>query len=312
MESCARRRMSAASAAVRLALLVVGGCDRPEADGLLPVLTFGGQGLGPGQFVYPRAIALAPDGCVFVVDKTARIQRFSGDGEFETSWQMPEWEAGKPTGLFVDRRGRVLVADTHYHRVMIYDRDGHELGRFGTRGTGPGQFELTTDVAEDDAGGLYVSEYGGNDRISRFSADGVYMGSFGGPGSGPAALQRPQGLVWDPQGWLWVTDATHHRVCRFSPDGRLLGSFGEMGAGPGQLKYPYGLALRPDGTLLVSEFGNNRVQRFDRSGASLGIWGGTGREPGRFLGPWGVAAGPGGRVYVLDSGNNRVQVFEIR
>ncbi len=312
MDAWAHCRVKAAAAAVWLALTVVGGCDRREAGGPRPVLTFGGQGLGPGQFVYPRAIAVAPDGCVFVVDKTARIQRFDADGRFQISWRMPEWEAGKPTGLFVDRRGRVLVADTHYHRVMIYDRDGRELGRFGTRGTGAGQFELTTDVAEGDGGGLYVSEYGGNDRISRFAPDGCCTGSFGGPEAGPAALRRPQSLVWDPRGSLWVADAVNHRICRFSPDGRLLQSFGRMGAGPGQLKYPYGLALCPDGTLLVSEFGNNRVQRFDRSGASLGTWGGTGREPGRFLGPWGVAVGPGRRVYVLDSGNNRVQVFELR
>ena len=83
--------------------------------------------LGPGQFHHPRAIACDAQGRLFVVDMTARIQRFSPEGEFETAWEMPAKRAGKPTGLTVDSAGRVLVADTHYNRVMIYDADGNLL-----------------------------------------------------------------------------------------------------------------------------------------------------------------------------------------
>src|SRR4051812_38729953 len=121
-------------------LLLAMGCHRESIANRPPEKIIGDQGLGPGQFVYPRAMATAADGTVFVVDKTARIQRFSPDGDYETGWQMPEWQAGKPTGLTVDSKNRVLVADTHYHRVMIFDRDGHELARFGGEGNGPGQF----------------------------------------------------------------------------------------------------------------------------------------------------------------------------
>lgn len=294
-------------------LSTTSGCGNQSPNGRMPEKIFGEQGLGPGQFVYPRAIAVAPDGCVFIVDKTARIQRFSAEGDFEAYWNMPECEAGKPVGLKVDARGRVLVADTHYHRVMIYDRDGRELQRFGTEGTEAGQFMLPTRVVVDADGNYYVGEYGGNDRISRFTPEGRYVSSFGGTEAGDAdpLLSRPQSMEFDSQGVLWVTDACHHRICRFSREGELLGSFGVVGNAPGQMQYPYDLALMKDGSVLVCEYGNHRLQRFDRSGKSLEVWGSIGTAPGQFASPWGVAVGKNGRVYVLDSRNNRVQVFRM-
>lgn len=287
-----------------------GGCRKPSIADKQPERIFGDRGLGHGQFVYPRAMALAPDGCLFVVDKTARIQRFSPAGEFETCWQMPEWEAGKPTGLSVDSAGRVLVADTHYHRVIIFDRDGRELARFGSNGTGDGQFLLTTVAVADAKGQIYVGEYGDNDRINIFSPDLKFVRSFGREDIGEPFI-RPQSIAIDPDGTLWVADACRHRICHFTHEGALLGAFGSLGREPGQMQYPYHVAVCPDGTLLVSEFGNNRLQRFDRAGKSLEIWGGTGTGPGQLLSPWSVAVTDKGVVYVLDSGNNRVQVFRM-
>lgn len=297
--------------AAGLVLVSAGGCRKPAIADRRPDRVFGDRGLGHGQFVYPRAMALAPDGCIFVVDKAARIQRFSPDGEYETSWQMPDWEAGKPTGLSVDAAGRVLVADTHYHRVVIFDHDGKELGRFGSHGTGDGQFLLPTVAVADSQGRIYVAEYGDNDRINVFSSELKFLYSFGREGMGDAPLIRPQSIAVDLDDTLWVADACQHRICHFSPEGKLIGQFGLLGKAPGQLQYPYHVSLCPDGTLLVAEFGNNRLQRFDRTGKSLETWGGTGTQPGQLLSPWSAVVNAKGVVYVLDSGNNRVQVFRM-
>jgi DNA-binding beta-propeller fold protein YncE len=294
-----------------LAVPLMIGCQRDSISGRSAEKIIGDQGLGPGQFYNPRAMATGPDGAVYVVDKTARIQRFSPEGEYEISWRTPEWQKGKPTGLTVDSHNRVLVADTHYHRVLIYDRDGGEIARFGSEGDGAGQFQLPTDVEVDSDGYLYVGEYGGNDRISKYTPDYQFVTSFGGPDAGEASLQRPQAIKIDGQNVLWVADALHHRICRFSRDGKFLSSFGTAGDRPGQLKYPYDLALCPDGTLLVCEYGNNRVQRFDAGGKSLEIWGAAGRRPGELASPWGMALGKDHRVYVVDYLNHRVQMFHM-
>lgn len=310
--ACRRpRRAVVRAAALLLATLVLAvGCDR-RLTSRKPERVIGNHGVGPGEFVFPRAVATGPDGCVYVVDKTARIQRFSPDGEYEFGWRMPEWDKGKPTGLMVDAQNHVWVADTHYARVVIYDRDGKELEHFGAEGEGPGQFIFPTHTAIGPDGTRYVSEYGGNDRISRFTPAWEYLGSFGDRNAGPAALVRPQAMAMDADGTLWVADACSHRICHYDGGGALLGAFGTMGSEPGQLKYPYGLALCPDGTLLVCEFGNNRIQRFDRSGKSLEAWGSAGAGPGQLAEPWGVAVGRDGRVYVVDYRNHRVQMFRM-
>ena len=294
----------------------VTGCDREESRAADVRRVIGGLGLGRGEFNYPRSLAISPvDGRLFVVDKsrTARIQRFSPDGEYETEWHMPEYDVGKPTGLYVDGQGRVWVADTHYHRVIVFDRDGHELFRFGEEGTGPGQFALPTCVTLDRDGCIYVGEYsesGLTDRISKFSPDRRFLLSFAGQTSGEAAVQRPTEIIIDENDILWVADACHHRICRYDRDGRFLSAFGTAGRGQTEFKYPYGMVLEKAGTLLIADRGNNRIVRYDRSGRFLGSWGTPGRAVGQISQPWDVAVGKDGLVYCLDSYNNRVQVID--
>jgi len=293
------------------ACLAVVGCARPPGDASGVTGVFGETGFGAGEFSYPRAVAVGHDGLVYVADKTGRIQRFDAEGRWQIQWFMPEYQSGKPTGITIDNQGRLFAADTHYSRVIVFDRDGREIGRFGTQGRGPGQFELPTDVAIDREGFIYVSEYGGNDRISKFTPAWQFVCSFGGPDSGDAALLRPSGMVFDEDHDLWVADACHHRICRFDRSGRFLGAFGTLGKEPGRLCYPYDIDRLADGTLLVCEYGNNRLQRFDRSGRSLGTWGTAGRRLGQLAYPWGLAVGPQQRIYVVDSGNNRIQIVTL-
>lgn len=287
----------------------VGGCD--ESGGAVPLAVLGRTGVGPAEFNYPRAAALAPDGSLYVVDKAGRIQCITPRGEFVRGWKLAETERGKPTGLGIAPDGRVFAADTHYSRVLIFGPDGRDIGQFGQAGDGPGQFRLPTDVAVDRDGFVYVSEYGGNDRISKFSPRLEYLFSFDGSESG-VRVERPQSLCLDEDATLWVADACNHRVCQFDRDGRLLRWFGRPGAGPGDLRFPYSVDVLSDGTLAVCEYGNNRVQRFSRHGRSLGTWGTSGRQPGQLAYPWALVVGPDDRVFIVDSGNNRIQLIAGR
>lgn len=290
--------------------LLAAGCDEADRHAAGVKRIFGRTGLGAGEFSYPRAAVMGAGQRLYVVDKAGRVQAFTSDGQYVLEWRMPAWEAGKPTGLGVGPQGWVYAADTHYSRVMVFEPDGRMVGTFGSRGEGPGQFILPTDVAVDAAGYVYVGEYSGNDRISKFSPDWEYLFSFGGPEAGEARLQRPQSLVLAADGTLWVADACNHRICHFSAEGDLLGVFGRNGSGAGELRFPYGIDLLSDGTLVVAEYGNNRMQRFDVKGRSLGIWGRAGRHPGELAYPWAVVVGSGDEVFVIDSGNNRVQVLD--
>ncbi len=292
------------------ALLLITGCEPPPitANGVVGI--FGSLGKTQGEFMYPRAIAAEPDGSLFVVDKTGRIQRFDRKGKFETSWTMPDFKAGKPVGLSVHPDGRLFVADTHYHRVMVFDRDGLKLAEFGREGTGPGEFLLPTDVAFDAEGLIYVSEYQGNDRITKWSADFKYLAAFGEEPIEEKRLARPSALAVDDEQTLWVADACNHRLIRFSLDGQVLAVFGSMGDEPGQMRYPYDLSISPSGEIMVCEYEGYRLQWFSKDGTSTRVWGEQGRKPGQLFAPWAATYGPGDRVYIVDSLNARVQIVK--
>jgi DNA-binding beta-propeller fold protein YncE len=327
-------------------------------EALPRVKIVGETGGSPGQFLKPRGMD-ADSWSLWVVDKTARIQRIDPEtGAPLSVWSTPESAAGKPVGLTViesaigaggeviatPERPLVFVADTHYHRVLVYRApaardqgsgvrgqgwDAPELvGEFGSYGRGPGEFIYPTDVVVlQDADGrierIIVSEYGGNDRIQIFDGRYQVVGELGrfGPGEDPKALEfnRPQSIDIDPaSGDLLVADAGNHRIGRMSLDGELRGWLdgtggaeaggGEFGQLPG-LQYPYGVLALGDGTALVAEYGRNQVRRIDLDdGRTLGAWGRAGREPGELMTPWAVAV-RGGIVYVLDTGHDRVQAF---
>ncbi len=298
---------------ITLAASAAAGCRPGTTPGAAPpLLLFGRTGMGPLEFNYPRAAAINTDGRLYIVDKAGHIQALTQTGEFVLDWCMPEIDAGKPTGLGIAPDGTVYAADTHYARVMIFTPDGRPAGILGALGEGPGQFRLPTDVAIDREGFIYVSEYGGNDRISKFSPRREFLFSFGGRDAGEASLERPQALLIDPDNTLWVADSCNHRICHFDAHGHFLGAFGRAGHEIGELWFPYNLDLLSDGTLVVCEYGNNRVQRFDRTGRSLGTWGAAGRNPGQLAYPWALAVGDDDRILIVDSGNNRVQVIAGR
>jgi DNA-binding beta-propeller fold protein YncE len=299
-------------------LLAATGCGVPVAGQQGQAeLTWGRRGISDGRLQKPRAITIDRDDHLYIVDMTGRVQVFTPDGEFVRAWRTPAIENGKPCGLGFDRDGNVLVADTHYFRVLFYTPDGKlqdEKTIGGTAGHGPGEFNFVTDVVQDSAGNYYIGEYGEFDRIQKFSADGEFLLQWGSHGIEPGQFARPQGLAIDEHDHIWVADACNHRIQVFDASGdeaTLIKMWGQQGADPGQLKYPYGLVLDGQGHVYVSEFGNHRVQKFTLDGVSRGCWGRAGREVGELSRPWGLVLDSQNRIHALDTYNHRVQRLRL-
>jgi sugar lactone lactonase YvrE len=277
-------------------------------------VVWGRQGLGNGQFQKPRAIAIDPQDRLYIVDMTARIQVFDADGKFLRSWRTPVATNGRPTGLSIDRGGRLAVADTHYYRVLFYTGKGELLEHQtigGTMGHGAGEFEFLTDVVQDADGNYFVAEYGQHDRVQKFSPDGEFMLQWGTHGEAPGQFRRPQGLFIDQEQRIWVADACNHRIQVFNTNGELLFHWGKQGDALGELYYPYNLVMDGEGRLYVCEYGNHRIQKFTQDGKSLGSWGHSGRGEGELFNPWAMALDSKGRMHVLDSNNHRVQRVKL-
>jgi DNA-binding beta-propeller fold protein YncE len=303
--------------ACALALLLafcVCGCDPQDGSLITPDvdISFGGTGYGEGEFVYPRALDISDSQTVAVVDKSGRLQWFTSDGKFKQVVNMPAIEKGKPIGLSFAPDGNLYVADTHYHRVLVYSDAGEIVNQFGEYGDKEGCFIYPTDVAFSGDGRIFVGEYGGNDRISVFDKDGKFLSAFGSFGSEEGQLSRPAALCSDIENkLLYIADACNHRIAVYDFDGNLKKYIGSPGTGAGELRYPYDLTILKNGDIVVCEYGNNRVQLFDPEGNSVGMYGTAGRELGELAYPWAVASDKDDRIFIVDAGNNRVQVWEL-
>ena len=309
------------SAAAASTLGVLAGCRKTGHDNVrTPDLVWGRKARtrdAVGMFHKPRAMVIDSQDYVYIVDMMGKVQVFDADGNFQRSWLIPLIAQGKPTGIGLAKDNSIMVADTHYFRVLFYSRDGQldplrTIG--GVFGDNPGEFHFVTDVCQNQRGHIFVAQYGQIDQIQEFDPDGVFVRRWGKQGRNEGDFARPQALAIDRHQLLWIVDAHNHRVQVFRTDGpnpEKVMQWGAPGNRPGELRYPYGIDFDADGSVLLAELGNHRVQRLSQEGKHLEMWGGPGAKPGEFSSPWSLAINSKRQLFVLDSLNNRVQRFAL-
>ena len=256
---------------------------------------------------------------------------------------------GQPYGIAFGRDGMWAVTDDSNHCVWIFDREDQLVRKFGSNGTGNGQFKRPLGVAFDDNNHLYVTDFS-NHRVQKFDITGTYLFQFGSQGSGNGQLYHPLGIIvhdgriyvaehsnhrisvfqvdgqfshtivsghlqypWyivvSSNDQLLVANYGHHYISIFTLDGNYVGNFGTQGTGRGQLSCPVGIATDIYGFILVTEFSNNRVSIFDKDGVFVHCFGSYGSGHGQFSEPIGIAISPAGNIYISDRYNKRIQIF---
>jgi sugar lactone lactonase YvrE len=137
-------------------------------DGRL-IKRWGRTGTGPGEFDQPHALAFDSRGRLFVGDRNNnRIQIFDREGTFLEQWT----QFSRPSGIFIDKRDRIYVADSESGSVAR-NHPGWKRGiRIGNVKDGkvtafipdPNENATGTSAAEgvaaDDQGNVYGAEVG--------------------------------------------------------------------------------------------------------------------------------------------------------
>ena len=257
----------------------------------------------------PRSVTFGLHGDCIVLDRNGRVLVFDEHRKLLRRWAMPDTSVGKPEGVVVLNDGRIVVCDTHYHQLVYFDDHGTVLGRVGKLGQGLGEFIYPVGIAKDHDENLYVCEYGGNDRVQKFTREGKFLRSFGKFGTGAGELQRPSGLAWR-EGKVYVADSVNNRLLVYADDGRYEGVFGAEGR-PLRFDLPYGVVAAADSTLYVIEYGSGQLKQVSADGKLVGVFGGAGAGEEQFAGPWGLAVDEQRRVYVCDTGNRRMVFVQL-
>jgi len=142
---------------------------------------------GGGPFNLPTDICFAPDGSIFTSDGygNARIHKFTAAGKYLFSWGEPGKAPGQfnlPHGVWIDRRGRLLVADRENDRVQIFDQDGKLLEVWPTELIGPAFFYVDADdavyIPEHNRGGISICTLDG-ERLARWGDGPVHRSTHG-------------------------------------------------------------------------------------------------------------------------------------
>lgn len=238
----------------------------------------------------------------------------SADGAFgsaytlQLSWGGPGVFAS-PVAIAVDDSGSVYVVDNNAVGVQKFTGTGTYILRWGTSGSGNGQFFSPSGIAVARGGGdVYVADPN-NYRIEEFTRTGAYVRQWGSNGTGNGQFTSPHSLAVDRAGRVYVLDSTTGRIQKFSADGSFQSSWGGSGTGNSQFAYPSGIAVDDNGNVFVSDQNNDRVQEFDSTGTYVAQWSGCDSDTGAFSRPSGVGIDRGGHFYVVDKNNNRIQKF---
>jgi sugar lactone lactonase YvrE len=235
---------------------------------------------------WPAALAIAPDGSLWLASGANPIRRIAADGSIST-----RGGAGPPSGLAFDSLGQLFVSTLSRDR---FDESSSLI-----------------QLAADGTPTVVLSA-----RLDASTAP---------PLDAPAeVLHEPGGLAAAPGGALLIADTGHNRILRRTASGSvtIVAGTGEGGTsgdgGPAtnaRLEHPQGVAVGPDGTWFIADTGSNQIRRVSAAGTISTVAGsgdsGPLGEGGPALAaqlnhPTSVALGPDGSLFVTDTGNNRI------
>lgn len=174
------------------------------------------------------------------------------------------WGLDRPEALAVDHRGRLLIADTGNHRVLVVSAEGEPLSEFGGYGWEAEQLDTPSDLAVLAGISTYVLDEG-NRRVSRFDVGGDFLDTVVPEDS----AGTPVGLALGRSGDLLLVDSDSQSVLTFSQFSEALEPVGQFGAGAGALIDPRDVDRGPGREMFVADAGRHSIEIFDEFGSPL-------------------------------------------
>ncbi|XP_065180499.1 tripartite motif-containing protein 2-like isoform X1 [Sycon ciliatum] len=220
----------------------------------------GKRGSGNTEFNYPADVAVDDDGDLVVVDNSNhRLQVLHQDGSYvKTTGNAAIGDSYGVAALSLPQHG-ICYAVTNINDgcVRVFEKGGRQLNKFGTKGSGPEEFNHPRGIISSNGRLLVVDEM--NHRIQVFTTDGNFITMFGSEGESDGQFKYPRYIAEDRHGHVLVTDRDNHRVQVFTSDTfSHVATFGSSSC----LTYPHGIAVSPSGTVYVSNYRKHCITMF--------------------------------------------------
>src|SRR5262249_6944728 len=149
----------------------------------------------------------------------------------------------QPTDVAFDSAGNIYITDGYGNsRVLKFDKYGKFLLTWGTKGSGPGQFDLPHTIAIDEDL-IYVGDRE-NARIQIFDTSGHFIKEW-------KNLGHPYGLFITPEHFIFMADGEAGTVLKINRDGQVLGTYSQQG--PQRALAPHAIAVDKDNSIFIAE-----------------------------------------------------------
>ena len=117
------------------------------------------QTVGRGQLGHPYDVAVTSNDELLVVDWCHNcIYRFTLGGDYIDKFSNHDDELCCSCGITIDPNDFILVTDNYNHQVVIFDPFGNLVYKFGSTGSGDGEFSYPCGIAVNKNGDIYVSD----------------------------------------------------------------------------------------------------------------------------------------------------------
>ena len=246
------------------------------------------------------SVAIGPNDEVFVVDryneeviifdKDLKLIRTFGQGSGDS-------KLNEPAGIAIGHN-IIAVSDFDDHEVKKFTLQGDYLLKFGSYGSGDGQFKYPDGLCFNSKGLLYVVDYY-NHRVQVFR-ENVFLFKFGSKGSNPGQFNAPSRIAIDSSDQVYVTD--HHEcsnydgyggISVFSEDGHFIKKI--------NCNHQYTICIPPDDyviseardTLIVLSPTHDLIAKLN----------------GAFFGITDIAINSSGTIFVTEIRNKRLQII---
>ena len=216
-----------------------------------------------------------------------------------------------PQGIAFNHRDEIIVAEYKNHSVSIFNTLGEKLRSFGSKGSGPGQFNHPCAVAVDDEDNILVVD-GKNHRIQKFTPKGKYIREVGKHGTEPLEFNFPVGIGIHPlTKMIYVTENRNHRIQILYPNLTHFASIGGFDHNQTEFKEPKDVAFDSTGNVYVADNENHQIQVFTAEGKFKTKFGKEGKNEGELSYPSGVSIDSNDVLYVTELYNYRISRFEL-
>jgi len=203
-----------------------------------------------------------------------------------------EGQFTEPSGVAVNQRNEIIVADTNNHRIQVFDKEGRFQFSFGECGKREGQLLYPNRVfVNKQSGDIVVTERSPTHQIQIYNQYGAFVRKFGAD-----ILQHPRGVTVDNKNRIVVVECKVMRVLIFDYYGEVLKRFGCSR----HLEFPNGVAVNDKEEIFISDNRAHCVKVFGYDGQFLRKIGGEGVTNY----PIGVGINLLSQVVIADNHNN--------